>query len=623
MHLIPRPRKMEIESGAFAFTEKTRIFLCREAGRPEYLAAVQLRRLIEGLCNRRLHLDRTGLLPIGGHAIVLAVEEGSAAPGKAAQGYSLSIGEERVEVRGRSPEGLLHGIRTLHQVVRQSGPSLPAMRMDDEPDIEVRGFYHDVSRGKVPRLDTLKWLVDYLAAHKVNQFQLYVEHPFLFRFDPTIARDPDPLTPDDILELQLHCQDRRIDFVPSLQAFGHLGGLLSHPRYRHLADVEKERDWPEMGWLERMKGATIDTQSPEALALLEKMFDCYIPLFDSPFVNVCADETYDLGKGKNRALAEKAGVGRMYVDHLLWLRELCARHGKRMMVWGDILLKYPDLVAELPGDVVFLNWGYSADHDYDSTAVFTRNGGDFYCCPGVSGWTRVLNDVEEGSLNITRFASAAVKHGARGLLNTDWGDFGHYNLLAGSLHGAALGAAAGWNVKTEAGEFDRSWSALTFNDPEGRGVEALRRQSIARATWVLLHLPFARSLSDERLNPGEEEAWGLVREGIKGRQVFQDYFENRQGEGWITAELAHASKMNVLVGEKILLARELEKSGTVGPNPALAERLEAFAARLEEHYEEYEPLWLARNRPSGLHDIRRVVRALLAEARELAERLRK
>jgi len=36
-------------------------------------------------------------------------------------------------------------------------------------------------------------------------------------------------------------------------------------------------------------------------------------------------------------------------------RELRAR-GRRMMFWGDIILRYPELVG-IAGDVVALNWG--------------------------------------------------------------------------------------------------------------------------------------------------------------------------------------------------------------------------------------------------------------------------
>jgi len=29
-----------------------------------------------------------------------------------------------------------------------------------------------------------------------------------------------------------------------------------------------------------------------------------------------------------------------------------------MQFWGDIILHYPELIKELPSDVIALNWGY-------------------------------------------------------------------------------------------------------------------------------------------------------------------------------------------------------------------------------------------------------------------------
>ncbi len=63
------------------------------------------------------------------------------APG---QGYTLEIRPERwlspAERRGSG------GMQTLLQIAGQQGAVLPAMSICDEPDIENRGFYHDVTR---------------------------------------------------------------------------------------------------------------------------------------------------------------------------------------------------------------------------------------------------------------------------------------------------------------------------------------------------------------------------------------------------------------------------------------------------------------------------------------------
>jgi hypothetical protein len=74
-------------------------------------------------------------------------------------------------------------------------------------------------------------------------------------------------------------------------------------------------------------------------------------------------------------------------------------------------------------------------------------------------------------------ATNGLKHGAAGMLVTDWGDLGHQQLLAVSLASFAYGAAAGWNLAVTPNPHDAAASAVTpllqamsyhlFQDPSG------------------------------------------------------------------------------------------------------------------------------------------------------------
>jgi len=624
MNLLPLPQELRIGPDEFYVTHQTRLYLPADLETPEWLAVQRLLDLWESTGDVRPRIDRLGLQPGPAEAaLYFQLKDPVETDPRLKDGYELIIEKNMVQLTGNSSSGLFCGIQTLSQLVRHYGHRLPGCEITDEPDFAYRGFYHDVARGKVPKLETLKWLVDRLAELKINMFQLYIEHTFAFRFDPEIAQEASPLLPEEILELDQYCRDRRIDLVPSLQSFGHMAGILSLPRYRHLADVELTRSWDELSWHDRMVGATINTNDPDALALLEKMHDHYLPLFESKYVNVCADETYDLGKGKTRELAEEIGKGRLYLRHVNYLNRLVAKHEKRMMFWGDIVKHHPDLVPEIPRNAILLNWGYHRDTDYDSTQLFTDTGLDVFVCPGVSGWNRILNGVNNADLNIRRYAEAGKKYGAVGLLNTDWGDHGHYNLLAGSFHGIVLGAAMAWNIEgPEPDEFDRRWGALYFDDPEGDTAEALRAQSFLAddyGTWILFYQPWDELKRLEKIT--DKEARKLERLGKRGAKVFEKLLKKGQGDALINDELRHASMMNSLFGEKILLIRRLaENEGR--PNVRLAKKLEYFTERLEILYGEYEVLWRTRNKESELRKIGEKIHALIAEGRARALTLR-
>lgn len=621
LYLIPAPQEVEIKEGNFTIRPDTLVYMPASTERPETLAGFRLIDTIEKETGYRLMVARVGHRGIDeAGAIVFEIADPPASDPMEADGYTLKISANNITLTGNAAPGLLYGIETLRQLVEQYGTELPNLEIKDFPEFQYRGLYFDISRGKVPRLETYKWLVDYIADHKINMLQLYVEHPFQFRFDPSISQGPDALTPEEVIELVEYCRDRRIDFVPSLASFGHMGGVLSLPQYRHLADVELEKDWDNMTWHERMKGGTINMNDPEALELLEKMHDDFLPLFESKFVNVCADETYDLGEGKNKEAAEKEGKTTLYLRHINWLNELCRKYDRRMMFWGDIIKQEPDRIPDIPKDTIPMNWGYWREFDYESSKAFADAGLDFFVVPGTSSWNRISNGIINADLNMRRHAETGRKYGAMGYLNTDWGDHGNYNMIGGSLHGFALGAAMAWNPDApDVEEFDKAWNARTFGIDDGRGAASMREQSDDGSAYLVTWPLFYRTLDDEEFlkKLSTEQAQKLIRDGMEGVQVFTDYANKMSENQWIADEWAHLSRMNALLGEKYLLAVDLKaaKEDSSLATEELAARLNAFADTVDLMFREYAGYWMDRNKRTDLEKIEQMFSRLSAQAR--------
>lgn len=360
------------------------------------------------------------------------------------QQYRLEVEETRIRIIGGSAQGILYGIQTLRQMLRQKGACIPCLSISDFPDIDARGFYHDVTRGRVPKLSWLKTLVDKLSFYKINQLQLYVEHSYLFSDLSELWRDDTPLTAEDIMALDQYCSRRGVELVPSMSTFGHLYKLLSTKQYRGLCELEEAGREP-FGLISRMEHHTLDVCSPEAVRLIEKMISEFMTLFSSDKFNICADETFDLGRGKNKEKAQKDGTASLYMPYV---KELCGfliSRGKTPMLWGDVMLKFPELVSELPKEAICLNWGYHPRQSEDSTRVYAKTGIKQYVCPGAAGWNQFINLQRDSYDNISRMSGYGIKYGCIGLLNTDWGDFGHINHPSFSIPGMIYGAAASWN----------------------------------------------------------------------------------------------------------------------------------------------------------------------------------
>ncbi|MBN1130223.1 MAG: family 20 glycosylhydrolase, partial [Chitinispirillaceae bacterium] len=325
---------------------------------------------------------RTGQAGTGGD---IFIRLSFSSESSASERYRLTIGREGVVIEGEGARGVFRGAQTFLQLLKENGTILPCLEIEDSPDYPARGFLHDVTRGKVPTLATLKLLADKLAFYKINQLQLYIEHAFAFRGIPELWQDKDPLTAEEIKELDLYCRDRCIDLVPSLATFGHLYELLRLKRFEDLNELDlKASELPHSLW-DRMAHYTIDVGNEKSFPLIKSMIDEFVPLFSSGFCNICCDETFDLGKGKNRKLAEKAGTGRLYIDFVIKLTAAVRGHGKTPMIWGDIVLRHPEVIGELPGDVVFLNWDYGAEVTGTAAKTFADAGVKQYVCPGIQG----------------------------------------------------------------------------------------------------------------------------------------------------------------------------------------------------------------------------------------------
>jgi hypothetical protein len=330
----------------------------------------------------------------------------------------------------------------------------------------------DVSRGRVPRLETLLDLIERLADFKINELQLYTEHTFAYRRYQSAWRNWGALTAAEMRQLDARCGELGIDLVPNQNSFGHLRHLLEHPKLKQLAEVDRPYEGATGDFLRHP--ATLAPNHPGTLRLLRELYDELLPNFSSAYFNVGCDETWDLGRGQSRRICERRGKGQVYVDFLKRIHREVARRKHRMMFWGDIILNHPKLLKELPHELIAMNWGYEASHPFEAeAAIFAKSGLEFYICPGTSTWMSLLGRHDNAFANLRAAAEAGHKHGAIGYLNCDWGDGGHPQPLAVSWPLYLAGAALSWCAHT----FDESQltpvlSREIFQDPTQRIASA-------------------------------------------------------------------------------------------------------------------------------------------------------
>jgi len=367
------------------------------------------------------------------------------------EGYVLVAGKSGVVIGGSTSAGVFYGLQTLKQLVRGNGSDtyVPGVRIVDWPAMRWRGVSDDISRGPVPTLDYIKRQIRTLAAFKLNLHSFYMEHAFSSSEHPLIGPAGGSLTPDEIREIVKYARSYHVEIVPEQQTFGHLHKALKFEKYNPLAETPY--------------GDVLSPQQEGTYKLIADWYRELNDLFPGKFFHIGEDETFELGEGQSREAAREKGVGAVYFAHLNRVRDLLKPYNRKLIFWGDIALNHPDLIGQVPKEMIVANWDYAPRDSYDSRIKPFKDAGlEQWVCPGVWGWNQIFPNVDASSKNIINFVRDGQAVGSPGMLNTSWDDDGE-SLFEMTWYGIVLGAAASWQAQpVDQKVFDRDFDWAFF-----------------------------------------------------------------------------------------------------------------------------------------------------------------
>jgi hypothetical protein len=612
---LPRPRTVERRPGAFRLDAATAIQVGERAGEATHHAARGLQTALAAQLGVQVQIVPTARPAMANTiSLVLVGRDDAVFPAKAfgwqppnvpdtvahlgEQGYVIRIDEAGATVSSTGEAGLFYGVQKLIQLAKLHGRRWPALVIADAPALPVRGLLFDVSRGKVPTSETLTNLVVTLAHYGFNQLQLYTVHTFRFPSAPEVSAGAEPLTADDIIALDALCRAHHVELVPNFQSLGHHRRLLSLPQYSDLA----ETPW---AW-------SFATVSEAGFALIDRLYGDLLPAFTSDQLNIGADEPWDLGLGQSRSLTEAEGVGRVYLRHVQRLHELAAKHGRRTMMWADVFWHHPELVGDVPEEILLLDWWYEVKERHETVEVIAAAGRRFYVCPGTASWISLYPRTETAFANIAGFVRDGLAAGAAGMLLTDWGDGGHYQLLSHNWYPYLWGAECGWSgATTPRDEFETAFGHLHLGEGSGRVVAALSRLGAAmqehpeyRRTWNTPMALWEEPLAGRLREVASPETIAETKAAADALQPLIGLLPDPK----VRADLGYTAAQIAFACDKVELTRALraaltELAAMAAPTEEALARLDgliaalrAQAARMPALIEEFETRWLSESR---------------------------
>ena len=488
------------------------------------------------------------------------------------------------------------------------------------PAFENRGIMLDVSRGKMASLDYLKHLAAWMSQVGYNILQLYCEDKLRLSSHPEIGMLTGTYSEAQIRELDGFCKVHGIELQPCIQTYSHVHGILRLPGYSALSENDTLFSFA--------------AGNEKVYEFLEDELSETLPWFSSKTLNINMDEAYDIGSDHSKNAVEEKGQGQVFLEHILRVTEIAVKNGaETILLWGDIVSKYPELLPSLPENIVVADWCYNPMDHYPSLIPYQEKGIRFWAAGGVSTWNSIFPRVRNSYINLIGFSSEARERGAEGFLVTDWGDYGHPQPLGLSLYGYLLGGMQCISgSKTDPEEFEKLADRKIFCDPrEKRAFRLLMDSNLAPDVQTGFKTMTIYAFFDDLLGglsmTGNENYHAISKEafeilfnnGSEAHKLLKDVISEDcishmdfPDEHWTAlfgdaflSELALSAWMTAYTGKKGLLGYKILEgmdAEDLTPDMILGyiAEIHLLYAELEEIRAEFEKVWLLRSYRKGI-----------------------
>ncbi|NUN69787.1 MAG: family 20 glycosylhydrolase [Bacteroidetes bacterium] len=459
--VIPTPQSTVSRSSVFKFTSATKVVLGSNSAGEQFIAE-QLNGELASLRGPQLKVSAADdVRRLSGNFVFigragtefakrfLKERKGTLTPQMKAEGYFLDADANGIVIIAESEKGLFYGMMSLLQLLtaEKKGIAVQGITIHDYPAQKIRGITDDISRGQISTLENFKKIIRFCARYKMNVYSPYIEDVFAFKNHPLIGKDRSPLTAAECKALDSYAKQYHVELIPIFETLGHWENILIRPEYARFAEFPGAQ--------------TVNVSDEKVYAMLDEMIGEIAACFSSPYFNIAADESWDVGLGVNKERVKKSDLATVHAEHYKRIFEIVKKHGKKVMMYGDIILDQPAIMQKIPKDVVMVDWHYGANLDYSSPEIFSAAGFPYVVSPAVWNFTGPFPNYIVTFLNIEHLNRDGYTNGSLGILCSNWNDFGGEALRELNYYGYAWNAQCAWNPDST----DQTvFNALFFRD---------------------------------------------------------------------------------------------------------------------------------------------------------------
>lgn len=364
LSVIPYPAEVEQRDGFFGFSPEVVLF----AGEPETIAlAEEMAERWESVLGYKLKTG-TNLSESPAAGIFISLQK-TYETALGDEGYRLSIGKDRVELKANTPAGIRNGLETISQLLDANDEKqLPCAEITDYPRFVYRGMHLDVSRHFHP-IEFIYKVIDFLAMHKMNVFHWHLvddqgwrleikKYPKLTEVGAWRVPMPDkhwddrPLTNDrgnaiyggfytqgEVKKVVAYAAARNVTIIPEIEMPAHvMSALAAYPEFSCTGEnlgVPPGGIWPITHIYCAGKEETFE--------FLENVLTEVMELFPSTYIHIGGDEADKTNWKSCPTCQEQMKVEGLENEEELQsyfvhrIERFLNAHGRRIIGWDEIL----------------------------------------------------------------------------------------------------------------------------------------------------------------------------------------------------------------------------------------------------------------------------------------------
>ncbi len=452
--IVPKPQQVNYRQGKLQLKEDLVISVNTDSAEAGY-SAEQIKNSLLGIkVNSSIINGKKGF-------IILTVDKNLKKDEKNfnEEGYTLSVNSDGIKIEAPTLKGLFYGTMSLVQLLdKAKDKTIPFVEVVDWPDMKIRGISDDISRGQVSTLNNFKKIIDNISRYKMNTYMPYLEDMIQFDAYPTIGKNRGALTKEEIRELVTYAKKHFVEVIPIFQTLGHYENLLSQQEFLKYAEFPG--------------AASLNISNDSTYIFLEALLKEVFELFPSKYFHMGADESFDVGLGKSKYLVDESDIATVHANHYKKIYNICKKYGKKVLMYGDIILRHPSILSQIPKDITIVDWHYRADYDYPSTRTFKDAGFNYFVSPASWNFLTTFPTNVNAIPNIKYIIKSGLENGSEGMINSNWGDYGAETFKRLILFDYAWSAECSWNFKgSDQSEFTKNYFSDFFGTNDERFAE--------------------------------------------------------------------------------------------------------------------------------------------------------